>query len=110
MKRLLTAIKAGLRGWHNPEAVVCVQVRVMRGDEVTYFDGPRALNYITTRLDALERASECVPEAVGAAYSEGYKTAVQDWADGQCIPEQREAEYLERNLDFLESRMEVDRG
>lgn len=110
MKRLVTAIKAGFRGWQNPESVVCIQVRAVVGDETTTLHGGRALRYLANRLEMLEESTECVPELVGAAYSEGYKTAVQDWATGQCIPEQREAEYLERNLEFIEGRMEVNRG
>jgi len=111
MKRLLTAINAFSKAWTHPEAVVCIKVRAIRDGDAVDLYGGKALAYLGERLNLLEESSAHVPELVGAAYSEAYKTAVQDWGEGQFIPAQREQEYLDRNLAFIEERMEdPDRG
>lgn len=111
MKRLIAAIKAGYRGWQYPKSVVCIRVQEVRSDgDSNTLGGRDALAYLANRMNSLEEALAAVPELVGAAYSEGYRTSTQDWAEGRSIPEQREQEYVERNLDFIEQRTEVQHG
>lgn len=96
--------------WHaltSPAEVAVFTVRFTQGDEPEQqVSGIEAVHFLQCRLDGANHALREIPEMIHAAYSEGYKTGVHDWAEGKCVPSEKADEYLERNRSYVGRRIQ----
>ena len=109
--RILRSIELWWHGvYHavvNPQRVAVLRIEYgLSNGEVHVAAGRDAIEILTEKLDNMEHALLEVPDMIHAAYTEGYKTGIHDWAEGHASPSGRADAYMERNWSYVGRRLE----